>query len=222
MSGRTARGASSRKGAASPAAVAALASIALGLAIGPCASLAVAAPRVLAIDPARSTLGFSVSRPHETIPGTAPGLAGEVHLDPDNPAAGASVVLRVVAASLETGNRLRDRTMRGSHLEVETYPEIRFTSTAITLDPGASGAPGPPGGPLRAGESRKAIVEGRLALHGVERPLRIPVVLRYDNGAFSADGEIAFKLSDHAIPIPKFLWLVLDDLVTVQFHLIAG
>jgi polyisoprenoid-binding protein YceI len=216
MSGRTACGVSSRKGTASLAALATLASIAVGFAVGPCADLAGAAPRVLAIDPSRSTVGFSVSRPHETVPGTAPGLAGEVHVDPENPGAGASVVLRVVAASLETGNRLRDRTMRGSHLEVETYPEIRFTSTAIHLDPGE------PAGPLSAGEARKAIVEGRLALHGVERPLRIPVVIRYDNGALSADGEIAFKLSDHAIPIPKFLWLALDDLVTVRFHLIAG
>ncbi len=201
------------------AALAALASVALSLSVGPCVAPAAAAPRQLVIDAARSTLGFGVSRPHETIPGTAPGLAGEVHFDPERPGEGASVVLRIVAASLETGNRLRDRTMRGTHLEVETYPEIRFTSSAITLTPET---PGIPAGPLRAGEARQAIVEGRLLLHGVERPLRIPVVIRYDDGAFSADGEVVFKLSDHAIPIPRFLWLVLDDLVTVRFHLIAG
>jgi hypothetical protein len=37
----------------------------------------------------------------------------------------------------------------------------------------------------------------------------------------TAGGEVAFALSEFAIPIPKFLWRVLEDTVAVKFHAVA-
>lgn len=201
-----------RRSRSTPARVLAVALMAAPWVLAPAAS---AKPLTLRLDPGLSSLTFVVSRSGETVEGTAPGFTGEVHVDPERPNEGASVVLRLDAASLDTGNGLRDRKMRRTHLEVAAYPEIVFESTAVTMQDA-------PSEPLGPGRPRQAIVEGRLELHGVARTLRIPVVLRYDGGSLGADGEVAFALSDHAIPIPRFLWFVLDDKVTVKFHLVAG
>lgn len=171
----------------------------------------------LAIDPARSDLTFTIHRPGETIEGRAHDFSGTVRLDPERPDAGASVVLRVRAASLETGNRLRDRKMRNAHLETERYPEIVFRTTAIRLGAGGGAAP-----PLRPGEERRALLEGVLSLHGVDRPMMFPAAIRYDNRTLTASGEAGLTLTDHEIPIPRFLWIVLDDEVRVRFRLTAG
>ncbi len=170
----------------------------------------------LAIDAGRSDLGFTIHRSGETIDGRAHHFSGEVAVDPSRPSERASVVLRVEAGSLETGNRIRDRKMRNSHLEVERFPEIVFRSTAITLSETG------PAAPLRAGEPRKALVEGILALHGVDRSILLPATIRYDSGSLTAEGDVTLKLTDHAIPIPRFLWIVLDDEVKVRFRFVAS
>lgn len=164
-----------------------------------------------AFDATGSKLGFTVTRPGETVEGTATQFSGTVRLDPDHPAEGAGVTLKVDTATMVTGNRLRDRTMRNSHLETDKYPEIRFESTKASTKPEA----------LRPGETRGFDLEGRLFIHGVERPVKIPVMVGYDGALLTADGTVAFTLTEFSIPIPKILWIVLDDKVTVTFHAVA-
>jgi polyisoprenoid-binding protein YceI len=192
-----------------------------GLAAAAVALLALAAaeaPRPLRIDRDRSVLEFTISRPGETIEGRAGEFSGEVLFDRERPDRSA-VRLRVRAASLETGNGLRDRKMRKSHLEVESFPEIVFQSTSIRLGGDGKAVPGPRAAP---GDARRALVEGTLSLHGVERSILFPVTIRYDTGSLTAEGELDLKLSDHGIPIPRFLWIVLDNAVTVRFHFAAS
>jgi polyisoprenoid-binding protein YceI len=176
-------------------------------------------PRVLRFDHQKSALTFTIHRPGETIEGSAREFSGEVALDPERPAEGSSVELTVRSASLETGNRIRDRKMRSSHLEAERFPEIRFRSTSVRM---SSGGGDHPGGPLVSGEERKALVEGQLTLHGVERTMLFPVSIRYDGASLTAEGTLVLSLTDHGIPIPRFLWIVLDDEVKVRFRFVAG
>ena len=65
-------------------------------------------------------------------------------------------------------------------------------------------------------------MEGTLSLHGVDRVILIPASIRYDGAVFTAEGDVTLRLTDHAIPIPKVLWIVLDDDVQVRFKLVAG
>ena len=165
----------------------------------------------LAIEPAASALTFTISRPGETIDGAAHEFSGEIVFDPSQLSAGSSVVLRVEAAALATGNRLRDHRMRASHLEVERFPEIVFRSTSIQV-----------GEERHESGTRKALVEGTLSLHGVERTVLVPAVIRYDNGTLTAEGSVDLTYSDYGIPIPRFLWLVMDDDIKVRFRFMAG
>ncbi len=157
----------------------------------------------LPLDAQASILSFTISRPGETIEGTARGFEGEVTFDAQDLTRGGSTVLRVQAVSLETGNRLRDRKMRNAHLEVERFPEIVFKSTSIRIGSG------------------KALVEGVLSLHGVDRTLMVPATIRYDSGVLTAEGNADLTYSDFRIPIPRFLWLVMDDVIAVHFRLVA-
>jgi len=177
----------------------------------PAGAAAPAGPATLTIDPARSALTFSISRPGETIDGATREFGGEVVLDPSDLSRGSSVVLRVKAATLATGNRLRDRKMRGSHLEVDRFPEIVFRSTSIQAGDGRPAA-----------GTRKVLVEGALSLHGFERTVLVPAVIRYDNGTLTAEGSVDLTYSDYGIPIPRFLWLVMDDDIKVRFRFVAG
>jgi YceI-like domain len=193
-----------------------------------CVAQAADAGRVLVtlpIDAEKSVLTFTIQRPGETIDGTAHTFTGEVVLDPADLSAASSVVLRVTAASLETGNRMRDHKMRGSHLEVERFPEIVFRSKSIQVGSERAGSapglvegrtghePGPP--------TRKVIVEGVLSLHGVDRTIMVPASIRYDDGTLTAEGSVGLTYSDFSIAIPRFLWLVMDDDIKVKFRFVA-
>lgn len=192
-------------------AVAALVPAVLALAPSDPAPVAPGGPATLVIDPASSELAFTISRQGETIDGAARDFGGEVVLDPSDMSAAPSVVLRVRAASLATGNRLRDHRMRGSHLEVERFPEIVFRSTSIQV-----------GEEKRVAGARKVLVEGVLSLHGVERSVLVPALIRYDDGTLTAEGSVDLTYSDYGIPVPRFLWLVMDDDIKVRFRFLAG
>jgi polyisoprenoid-binding protein YceI len=163
------------------------------------------------IDTKVSQLGFTITRPGETVEGRAPTWSGRVRLDPAHPDAGAGVTLEIDPATMVTGNRIRDHNMKSGHLEVDQYPKIAFRSTALHT----------PADPWRPGETRKCDLDGVLDLHGVQRPLKIPLTVRYDEGSVTADGATAFTLTEFGIPIPKIFWIVLDDKVTVTFHAVA-
>lgn len=75
-----------------------------------------------------------------------------------------------------------------------------------------------PAGSLVPGRSRNALVEGLLSHHGIEREIRFPVTIRYHDGSLNSEGELGFNLSDDNIPIPRCLWMVLEDDVRVRFR----
>jgi hypothetical protein len=181
-------------------------------------------PVRLVINPQKSSLTFTIHRPGETIEGAVGAYAGELVFEPSDLSRGGSVALHVAAASLTTGNRVRDHKMRNAHLEVERYPEVVFRSTSIRVgadrggDVPAALAPCVPSG----GGRRRALVDGVLSLHGVDRSLMVPAAIRYDNGVLTAEGCVNLTYSDYRIPIPRFLWLVMEDDIQVRFRFVAS
>lgn len=87
---------------------------------------------------------------------------GTLKLDPDNIEA-SSVDVTIDAASIATGfGPLDDHLKSADFLEVETYPEITFTSTEVT----------------RTGEET-ADVTGDLTIHGVTKPVTLQTTLTH-------------------------------------------
>lgn len=111
------------------------------------------------IDTSHTYLGFEVSHlGFSTTYGRFNDVSGTIVLDEENPEK-SSVDVKIVPASVDTGHEERDEHVRGPDLlDVETYPEMGFTSTAIEV----------------TGEKTGKIT-GDLTLHGVTKPVTLDV-----------------------------------------------
>lgn len=85
-----------------------------------------------AIDPTHSRIGFTARHAMVTkVRGSFGDFAGTGTFDVENPAA-SQLELTIQAASIDTRNADRDGHLRSNEFfDMETYPEIRFASTAV-------------------------------------------------------------------------------------------
>jgi polyisoprenoid-binding protein YceI len=118
--------------------------------------------------------------------------------------ADASLVLEIEAASVSTGNGLRDKEVKGKNFfSVQEHPKIRFASKSIT----AGDAP------------TKFHMDGELTIRGITQPVPVSItLLRQDDGHEWIDGSFSFNRRDfemtHNLPLDK-----IANTVVVQFHL---
>ena len=142
------------------------------------------------IDPAKSTLeihvyreGFLKAFGHDHLV-SAKRFSGAVQFDA-NHVESSSVTFVVAAASLlvvDPGESEKDRnevqtTMLGEKvLDAQRYPEIRFVSTAVR-------------GVRKEGDAIHLTLDGTLSLHGVEKPVSVPLQLQVESGALRVAGE---------------------------------
>ena len=114
-------------------------------------------------------------------------------------------------ASLDTGLGLRNRHMRENYLETGRFPFASFSGRILEL---------------REREGRVFLVKagGDLNIHGVARTREIDCRISVGERAHPADGqgglrvECAFQvaLSDHDIPIPKLMFMKINDIVELD------
>jgi polyisoprenoid-binding protein YceI len=134
------------------------------------------------LDPAHTRLGFVARHAMVTkVRGQFNEFDGSIHIDADDPSR-STAEIRIVAASITTNNEQRDGHLKNADFfDVETYPEITFTSTSaerlsddeyrlvgdltikgvtkpVTVDLEYSGSAKDPFGNLRAGFEGKAEV----------------------------------------------------------------
>jgi polyisoprenoid-binding protein YceI len=118
--------------------------------------------------------------------------------------ADASLVLEIEAASVSTGNGLRDKEVKGKNFfSGQEHPKIRFASKSIT----AGDAP------------TKFHMDGELTIRGITQPVPVSItLLRQDDGHEWIDGSFSFNRRDfemtHNLPLDK-----IANTVVVQFHL---
>ena len=87
------------------------------------------------LDVSHSRLGFVARHAMVTkVRGQFQDFEGTAHVDAENPAA-SSVSLTIRPASISTGSADRDGHLQsGDFFDVEAFPEITFTSTAVERD----------------------------------------------------------------------------------------
>lgn len=126
------------------------------------------------IDPAHSRLGFSVRHAMITkIRGGFPDFEGEAHIDPTSPARSwARITART--GSLDTHLEERDRHLRSADFfDVETFPEMVFTSERIEEPDDA--------------EEGDFLVIGDLTIRDVTKPLHVS--LQFTGTEVDPDGR---------------------------------
>lgn len=162
----------------------------------------VAAER-LVLDPAASSIRFTLDATGHTVRGTLALAEGWLSL----PSGGGEASGRIVidARSAETGNKGRDETMHGEVLESEQYPALVFTPRALR-------------GALAARGESAVVIEGELAIHGVTKAVSIPATIAIADGQLTATAEVTIPFVAWGMHDPSVLFLRVAKEVMVSLE----
>lgn len=141
----------------------------------------------------------------ENVPVDAPfkRFSGQISYDPAN-AAAATAALEVETGSLDIGDEAYNAEVRKkSWFDSASFPKATFRSTAI-----------------KAGAAGRFDATGTLNVKGKALTITVPITVQKAAGGTAFDGS--FVLSRKAFGIGDPAWEdVLDDKVTVRFHLVS-
>jgi polyisoprenoid-binding protein YceI len=144
--------------------------------------------RTLAIDRSHSEVGFQVRHLLSKVRGRFTDFDGTIEFDEANPAA-SRVDVTIQARSIDTGEPDRDKHLRsGDFFDVETYPTLTFTSTAVT-----------PRG------EHTYDVAGDLTIHGATRQVTLPASFLgsaqdpWGQTKFVFEGELTLNRKDFGL-----------------------
>ena len=167
------------------------------------------------VDKAHSSATFSIRHLMSRVNGRFTDFTGTIVGDPAKPAE-AKVEFTIKAASIDTAQEGRDKHLRSADFfDAEKYPDITFKSTKITP----------------AGGKDKYDVAGNLTIHGVTKPVTLPVtylgslVDPYKNEKFGFEVTTTLNRKDFGIVWNAALdagGTVLSDDVAVTVNLQAA
>jgi polyisoprenoid-binding protein YceI len=153
------------------------------------------------LDPEKTTVSFTLEASFHTVHGSFRVKSGAIRFDPTSGAASGLMV--VDAASGETGNKKRDRTMHRDVLQSGRYPEITFTPTRLV------------GNVLPQGES-KVQVEGILKLLGTDHPITLPFQAQALGDEMRATSHFVIPYAAWGLKNPSNLFLHVADKVELS------
>lgn len=157
-----------------------------------------------------SVIEYEIRDGTGVIVGRAPLTSLDLRFD-DEDLRGTRVAAALDPAGFSSGSAIRDSNARRTVFDVAEFPLIAFEGIAVGADPID----------LPDGAVRSLSVAGSLGLHGVERPLEVPLEVTRASGRLSASGSFEVRLSDHGMDRPRFLFLVVEDRVIVRLHIEA-
>jgi polyisoprenoid-binding protein YceI len=164
--------------------------------------IAVADPTRFRIQPEASEARFKATSRLMDADGRFSRLAGEVTVDPKDPAT-AKVTVTIDAVSIDTGIGMRDNHLRSADfLDVARFPTIKFESQRVEMT------------------GSKAAVTGQLTLHGVTREIVVPVEVQLSGVALVATGEFVLNRRDYAMNYSS-PWNPIADSVRITFTIRA-
>ena len=165
----------------------------------------------IVIDAARSEVRFILKARMHDVVGRSRSLAGSVEITGDSLSGARNGSARLIAASLHTGIKRRDRAMRDL-IGADKHPEIRFRAERFSVD-GEMGA---------ADGIWRGVMHGTLTVRGVMRPVIFQVAGRWESDELHTEGWSEFKLTYFGIEPPRFLrFFRVKDHVRVEFDVIA-
>jgi polyisoprenoid-binding protein YceI len=166
------------------------------------------------LDAAHTRLGFVARHAMVTkVRGAFNEFEGTTTLDGTDPSK-STVHITIKVASVDTRNEQRDGHLKtNDFLEIETYPEITFTSTSIAHDGG-----------------NDFQVTGDLTIKGVTKSVTIPLEYQgaakdpYGNERIGFEGSVAINRSDYGVNFNAALetgGVLVSEKVTLEFEISA-
>lgn len=165
----------------------------------------------LEVIPQQSEVQFVSDAVLETFSGKTKNVSGWLECDVEKLGATRASFI-VQAASLNTGNRLRDKRMRNDFLETDKFSDIRFDLKRVVS----------PVSRLESGKKVELTGEGDFLIHGVTRNESIPLQVTYDQGqkSVTVQSQFPIRLSDYQIERPQVLWFKLAETVEVKLNFV--
>lgn len=140
-------------------------------------------------------------------------LKGKIQLKGDT----LSVDAEADVAKFDTGIELRNQHMKEKYLETAKFPTAKVVIPALKLTGGL---------PTSDGEAKEVPFEGKLTLHGVEKPIVGKADVSRRGGDLKMKFDFTFKVQDFGVETPSFMGIsVTKDVgvtVDVESKLAAG
>ena len=168
---------------------------------------AIAQQRVLQLDPAKTSVKFTLDAELHTVHGSFHVLPGTLRFDPS--AGLMSGEIRVDAKSGETGNGMRDRKMHKDVLESEHYPEISFSPDRIE-------------GTVAAQGKSSVKVHGTFRIHGVDREITVPAEAELSSDSWTAAIHFTVPYVKWGMKNPSTFFLRVSDSVEIDLLAAGG
>jgi polyisoprenoid-binding protein YceI len=143
-------------------------------------------PFTVTLNPAQTSIRWTLNSTLHTVHGTFGLKSGEVRIDPATGEASGAIV--VDARSGESGDSARDRRMHGAILESGSFPEITYRPSHVS-------------GQMDLASGGDITVDGIFRLHGTNHPLQLTMHLRPEGSAT--------KLTTH-FTVPYVAWGMKD------------
>ena len=156
---------------------------------------------VLAIDPAQSTVHYTISSSLHTVHGTFAVKRGTLRLEPTTSTATGEIV--VDAVSGQSGNNSRDKKMQKEVLESDKFTDIIFRPDRI------EGAVQPQG-------SSNVQLHGVFVLHGSQHELTVPVKADLKAEQWKGTANFSVPYNDWGLKNPGNFILKVDRAVSIE------
>ena len=170
------------------------------------AAPAAAQDRAIELDPAQIKIEFKLSATLHSVRGTFRIKRCNIRFQPATGSFTGELV--VDATSGSSGNDDRDRKMHKAVLESDRFPEIVFYPAKLD-------------GKLATAGTSKLELTGRLAIHGAEREISIPVLVDASGNRYRLTGEFSFPYVKWGIKNPSTLFLRVSDHVEIAIQAVA-
>jgi len=162
---------------------------------------ATAQQTTLQLDPANSSVKFTLGDVLHTVHGSFQLKRGALQFEPSTGKLSGEIV--VDARSGESGSGMRDRKMHREVLESESYPEISFRPDLIE------------GAVARQGKS-SVKVHGMFRIHGVDREIMVPAEVEMSADHWAATVHFTVPYAKWGMKNPSTLFLRVNDSVEID------
>jgi polyisoprenoid-binding protein YceI len=155
------------------------------------------------LNPAQTTVHFTLKTSLHTVHGTFRFKSGKVIFEPST---GKAFGLLVVdAASGDSGNGGRDAKMHKEILESQKYPEITFAPREVE-------------GQVQTQGDSRIQVTGTFRLHGQDHEMTIPVDVRISDPEVTVDANFSIPYISWGLKNPSTFILRASDTVQLSIH----
>ena len=152
------------------------------------------------LDPAQSSVQFTLGDVLHTVRGRFKLKQGEMQVEADGRVSGQIVV---DAASGDSGSGMRDRKMHKEVLESARYPEITFRPDRIE-------------GPVTGSGRFSVMVHGIFNLHGADREITVPAQVETKSDQWTAAVHFSIPYQKWGMKNPSTLFLRVSDSVEID------